>query len=65
MKNYLMQLLLTMLVMLGFTRSAFALDVSDLVTAIEGAATPIGLIGSAVLVVIVGVKVFKWVRSAI
>lgn len=39
-------------------------DVSDVVTFIGGTSTPIGLIGSAVLLVLVGIKVFKWVRRA-
>jgi protein-S-isoprenylcysteine O-methyltransferase Ste14 len=30
----------------------------------EGAGTPIALIGGAVLLVLVGIKVFKWVRRA-
>lgn len=41
-----------------------AVDVEDVVTEITGAATPIGLIGGAVLVVMVGIKVYKWVRRA-
>ena len=39
-------------------------DVSDVVTEIGGAAAPIAAIGSAVLLVMVGIKVFKWVRRA-
>ena len=39
-------------------------DVSDVITAITGAATPIASIGGAVLVVLVGIKVYKWVRRA-
>lgn len=33
--------------------------------AISAAATPIGAIGAAVLLVLVGVKVIKWVRRAL
>ncbi|QDF99761.1 methyltransferase [Azoarcus sp. DD4] len=43
---------------------AAAPDVTGVVTEIAGAAAPIAAIGSAVLLVIVGIKVFKWVRSA-
>lgn len=43
---------------------AAAPDVSSVVTEIEGAATPIAAIGAAVLLVMVGIKVFKWVRRA-
>lgn len=39
-------------------------DVSDVVDAIEAAATPIASIGAAVLIVFVGIKVYKWVRRA-
>jgi hypothetical protein len=41
-----------------------AVDVAAVVTEIEGAATPIAAIGAAVLLVMVGIKVFKWVRRA-
>lgn len=43
---------------------AAAPDVTAVVTEIGGAATPIAAIGAAVLLVIVGIKVFKWVRRA-
>lgn len=39
-------------------------DVGPVVTAIQGAAAPIASIGAAVLVVMVGIKVYKWVRRA-
>jgi uncharacterized membrane protein len=39
-------------------------DVSSVVTAIGEATTPIGLIGAAVLLVLVVIKVYKWVRRA-
>ena len=41
-----------------------AVDVSAVVGAIEAAATPIGAIGAAVLIVLVAIKVYKWVRRA-
>lgn len=41
-----------------------AIDVSDVVTAIEGAATPVGLIAAAVLIIVAGVKAWKLARSA-
>lgn len=51
------------------TGSAFAsggggVDVSAVVSAIQGAAEPIASIGAAVLIVMVGIKVYKWVRRA-
>nr|2IFO_A Chain A, INOVIRUS [Filamentous phage] len=39
-------------------------DVGDVVSAIQGAAGPIAAIGGAVLTVMVGIKVYKWVRRA-
>ncbi|MFC6838831.1 major capsid protein [Xanthomonas theicola] len=39
-------------------------DVSAVVAAINGAAAPIASIGAAVLIVMVGIKVYKWVRRA-
>lgn len=47
----------------GFAFAA-APDVTGVVTEISGAAAPIAAIGGAVLVVMVGIKVFKWVRRA-
>lgn len=44
---------------------AAAIDVADVVTDISAQAVPIGLIGSAVLVLFVGIKAFKWVRRAL
>lgn len=41
-----------------------AVDVTDIVTEITGAAAPIALIGGAVLTIHYGAKVFKWVRKA-
>lgn len=41
-----------------------AVDVTAVVTEIEGAAAPIASIGAAVLIVMVGIKVYKWVRRA-
>lgn len=44
--------------------NAAAIDVSDLVTDIAAQATPVGLVGSAVLMIYGAVKAFKWVRAA-
>lgn len=45
---------------------AFAqgVDVSGVTDAIGAAAAPIASIGGAVLLVLVGIKVYKWVRRA-
>lgn len=42
-----------------------AVDVGAVVTEIQGAAAPIAAIGAAVLIVLVGIKVYKWVRRAL
>lgn len=53
------------LLLAGFIETASAaVDVTATVTEITGALTPIGLIGVAVLSVIVGIKIYKWVRRA-
>lgn len=44
--------------------SGGGVDVGSVVSAIEGAAAPIAAIGAAVLLVLVGIKVYKWVRRA-
>lgn len=41
------------------------IDVTAVTTAIDSAKTPIATIGAAVLVVLVGVKVYKWIRRAL
>ncbi len=45
--------------------SAAAIDVSDVVADISAQAAPIAAIGSAVLVLYVGIRAFKWVRRAL
>lgn len=44
---------------------AAAIDVGDVVTEIGAQVAPIVLIGGAVLMVVVTVKAFRWVRSAL
>jgi len=44
--------------------SAAAVDVADVVTDIGAQATPVAAIGGAVLLLIVAIKAFKWVRRA-
>jgi len=53
-------------VVLGLVAAAAQAEVvvTGVVTEIGGAAAPIAAIGSAVLLVMVGIKVFKWVRRA-
>ena len=46
------------------TSAHAAIDVSGVVTEISGTLAPIALIGAAVLLVIVAIKAFKWVRQA-
>ncbi|MCR6687087.1 major capsid protein [Pseudoxanthomonas sp.] len=48
----------------AFASGGGGVDVSEVVSAIQGAAAPIASIGAAVLIVMVGIKVYKWVRRA-
>lgn len=45
--------------------NAAAVDVTSVVSDIAAQAAPIGLIGSAVLLIVVAVAAFKWVRGAL
>lgn len=48
----------------AFASGGGGVDVGEVVSAIQGAAAPIAQIGAAVLIVMVGIKVYKWVRRA-
>ncbi|MFI8716351.1 major capsid protein [Stenotrophomonas sp. NPDC077464] len=48
----------------AFAAGGGGVDVGDVVSAIVAAAGPIAQIGTAVLGVLVGIKVYKWVRRA-
>ena len=54
----------TALVATNAAATGTGVDVSAVVTEIQGAAAPIAAIGAAVLIVMVGIKVYKWVRRA-
>lgn len=43
---------------------AAAIDVTAIVTDIAAQAVPVGLIGGAVLLLMIAIKAFKWVRRA-
>ena len=45
--------------------NAAAIDVTSVVSDITAQAAPVGLIGAAVLLLVVGIKAFKWVRAAL
>ncbi len=45
--------------------SALAVDVTAVTTAVGDAGTAAGTVGAAVLVMVVGIKVFKWIRQAL
>jgi len=51
-------------VLLPVVSFAAAVDVADVVTDIGLQATPVAAIGGAVLLLIVAIKAFKWVRRA-
>ncbi|HIE4187832.1 TPA: major capsid protein [Stenotrophomonas maltophilia] len=48
----------------AFASGGTGVDVGGVVSAINAALGPIGQIGAAVLLVLVGIKVYKWVRRA-
>ncbi len=50
--------------MASMPAQAAAVDVTAVVTDIGAQATPIAAIGAAVLILLVGIKAFKWVRRA-
>lgn len=52
------------LVLAGASHAA-AINVSDIVTDIAAQAAPVALIGGAVLLLVVGIKAFQWVRKAL
>jgi hypothetical protein len=56
--------LVPMLAAAGASNAA-AIDVAAVVTDIGAQAAPVGLIGAAVLLLVVGIKAFKWVRAAL
>lgn len=49
----------------AFAQETGAIDVADVVAKIAAQATPIAAIGAAILVVVVGIAAFRWVRRAI
>lgn len=53
------------LVLAAGSASAAAINVADVVTDIGAQAAPVALIGTAVLILFVGIKAFKWVRRAL
>lgn len=53
------------LALAGMQAAHAAVDVTEVVAEIEGAAPAVALIGAAVLVLIVGIMAFKWVRRAL
>ncbi len=60
---------MTVLILLFFALALFsgiasAVDVTAVVSEVNGAIAPIGLIGAAVLLVLVAIKTYKWVRRA-
>jgi hypothetical protein len=54
----------TALALLAGNAAAAAIDVSTVTTAISDQLAPVGLIGVAVLGLLVAIKAYKWVRRA-
>lgn len=63
-RNLLPAFVVGLLTLAGQAQAA-AIDVTDVVADITAQAAPIAAIGSAVLVLHVGIKAFKWVRRAL
>lgn len=57
-------LMLAMFASPAFATGPAPVDVSSVTAAIEAALVPIGLIGLAVLALLVGIKTYKWIRRA-
>lgn len=53
-----------MLLALAQQAHAQAIDVTDVTADIAAQAAPVAAIGAAVLLLLVGIKAFKWVRRA-
>lgn len=66
MKDQIAKVFFGLLAMFGFfgVANAAAIDVTDVVADIAAQAAPVALIGAAVLILLVGIKAFKWVRKA-
>ena len=65
MNNTSRALVLVALTAAATASQAAAIDVAAVVTDIGAQAAPIALIGGGVLLIMVAVKAFKWVRSAL
>jgi hypothetical protein len=64
MKNFNLKLASLLALTLAATASQAAIDVTGVTSEIAGTLAPIGLIGAGVLLVIVAIKAFKWIRGA-
>lgn len=64
-KNIQRGLLAVGVLMASAASQAAALDVSDVATAVAATVGPITTIGSGVLLVLVALKTFHWVRGAL
>ena len=65
LKNVLVAVLLAIAVPSMAFAVVTPIDVTGVTDQVAAAATPIGLIGAAVLLVLVGVKTYKWIRRAL
>ena len=65
MKAYAKNVFLVALAVGATASQAAAIDVAAVVTDIAAQAVPVGLIGAAVLLLMVAIKGFQWVRKAL
>lgn len=54
----------SLLASFGAAAAATPVSVTGVVAAITAALIPVGLIGAAVLLLLVGIKTYKWIRRA-
>jgi hypothetical protein len=54
-----------LVVLVSVSAASFAADTAGVTSALTEAGTAIGVVGAAVLVVVVGTKVFKWIARAL
>lgn len=64
MKKLAQRLLAAFVAAMPVAAMALPIDVDDVVTDIAAQSAPVALIGGAVLLLLVGIKAFKWVRRA-
>lgn len=63
-KRYVAAFFLTISIIFGFSTPVLADVPAGVTTAITSAATDVATVGGAVILVYIGIKVWKWIRAA-